>query len=436
MTTRLAWLSVLLLVDCSGTGCNDGEGSADVGQPDHDAGDAESGTDASVNPACNDASQGTRWAGWSRVTEVNACCTVEVPDNVGTSIAPLTWVACLNGDSNCREMAANWVAPNGSRFEKANVVGNVINMWRALDTSFGEADLYDLASGSPIAGWRTYLSPDTPWEGQPIVGATSLWVFIFGTGPSDPFPIGRFAHADLYSSLHPSPFYEAPASSVGNNGIQDLSASDTTVAFDVEPPGIIGFARASNPSAFVFTSMGGMINPLVVNDTVLAKSNAGNAGWGQENLIGAGGSVVTFRATPNTQVDNFACDGTTLFWTEGSGGAAGSGIQPVISAWAAPFTSDASTLVSTAHKLADISGGGFATYGIAYNGYYAVRTAQTLAVIVRGSDGAKQQLIPGTNRVFGPLSYVTATELWSLAGAANNGPSGTAFQRQQLAAWP
>ncbi len=68
-------------------------------------------------------------------------------------------------------------------------------------------------------------------------------------------------------------------------------------------------------------------------------------------------------------------------------------------------------------------------------GYYAVRTAQTLTVIIRGSDGAKQQLIPGTNRVFGPLSYVTGTELWSLAGAANNGPSG-AFQRQQLAAWP
>jgi hypothetical protein len=179
-----------------------------------------------------------------------------------------------------------------------------------------------------------------------------------------------------------------------------------------------------------------LINPLVHGDDVFAKSNYGNGGWAEEYFIATDGTAYVFRAKANTQVDNFACDGTNLYWTEGYGGAAGADDQPTQEVWSAPYTADPTTLDTTATKLADISTGGTVIYAVAFNGFYAVSRGFNGATVIRGSDGSKQQMLPGPGRQYGTLTYVSANELWAIMANGSGSISGIAFQRQLLAAWP
>jgi hypothetical protein len=142
-------------------------------------------SDAGV--VCNEASQGTRWAGWSRVTEADPCCTVEVPDQVDASVDPLTWVPCTNDAGGCQEMPITWgVQPNWTRFNVAfvtqstsSVTTNVV-LGRRLDALTVEEDIYAFTDGRALAAWRNYLSADTGWVANAAIGSSSAWVYISG----------------------------------------------------------------------------------------------------------------------------------------------------------------------------------------------------------------------------------------------------------------
>jgi hypothetical protein len=310
----------------------------------------------------------------------------------------------------------------------------VVRVERLLGPSYGEIDLYAMGSGVPIGGWRDYLTQQTLWTGAPFLGDSTTWVFIQGSRDTTVKGNSFVVNAPTAQALHPTPFQMVPPSALTGGGMQDFAASDTTLAFDIEPIGHIGRTSSSTPDKFTFTTVGDLINPLVRGDDVLAKSYYGNGGWAEEFTIAADGSASVLRAKANTEVDNFATDGTTLFWTEGSGGSPGDWAQPTIGAWSAPFSTDASTLNTTAKQLADVSGK-YALSGIAFGGYYAVESDRDKVWVVRASDGAKQQVSAGANRWFGALVYVSATELWAVMSSTAN-VSGVAFQRQTLAAWP
>ena len=313
---RVASLIASAALAACGADGNAADAGADSGVPDStDAGPkGDAGADG-ASAACNDASQGTRWAGWSRVTEADACCTVEVPDALASSIEPLTWVPCTNGAGGCSEMPVDWGDAGTTRLNYARALPSgdaptYVLVGRRLDADTGEADVFDFASGKPLAAWREYASLDTPWGFNVTPASSKTWVYMDGA-----WDLRMVSSGPTGGAMHPAaPFHLLPSDQVAQNAMQDFAASDTTLAFDLEPAGRIGRVSASAPDSFVFSSGGsGLVAPMVHGDDVFAKSNYGNAGWAEEYLITADGTATVFRSKPNTQVDNFATDGMNFY---------------------------------------------------------------------------------------------------------------------------
>lgn len=303
---------------------------------------------------------------------------------------------------------------------------------RTLDmgNSNYEYDVYDFATSAPLGSWR---GKDGGCDLRVAVGGGTMTLFglVVGTGMS----VATGTPQDLAS--RPTFFRVAPAALIGQ-GIQEVNASDSTVAFDVEPAGTVFRAAVGSAGS----QEGKRPHPplllqRVEGEDVYGLAEHGTAGWGQFYRVDADGSVVLYRSNPNAHVGVMRTDGTTLFWTETYGTTdVVSSYQTRAEVWAAPYTRDPVQLASTARKLADVVDPilGVPLDAIAFNGLFAFTTNRShVSWVVRASDGSAKRVDPGASWNFPRLglTYVTNTELWSLILK----PNGEGLARLPLGTW-
>ncbi len=413
-----------VLIDCGGESASKTDGpAADAWVPDAvgpllDA-DVEHGDSSACATRNTDGGPISDWPGWRRVTELDPCCKVDVALDIGSILPPLTWVACTNGLPNCLQLKDDWLdalpgVAAAAVTQDSREPTKFLVLARTLSMTENEQDVYDLSSGSPLAGWRKRLDGTC----LVLVAGSSDQITVLG----DVFASGLYASTGSPGSIATLPHFEKFAGIQTNGlGIHQVKASNTTFALDDEPAGVVfrgavgsktvQAARSPHPPLFL---------EAVYGDDVYAESEHGTANWGQSYRVDADGSVVLIRSNANAHVGGLRSDGATLFWTETYGTQDVNGTQSRAEVWAAPYTRDTTQLASTARLLATITDPmlGVTLYATAGNGIYAFMTSLSRpAWVVRASDGAVKPVDPGpaSSRFLEPV-MLTPTELWITGG--------------------
>jgi hypothetical protein len=293
--------------------------------------------------------------------------------------------------------------------------------------SLDEDDLYDIASGTPIAAWRDGDSSTQHYcLIEPLLGQTTVTInaFLYSQGL-------YVAHGDPSSMIHDPPFqqYSSPLT-----GFQERLASDRVFAFDLEPQGVI--ARTDFGSGTLQQASGnmGLFLCMVESDDVFACSDKGTAGWGQLYEVDASGTLALLRSNPGAHVTTPASDGTRIYWTETYGSTDGLQQQTRMEFWSAPYTADPLTLAATASRFAQVQNPQLPITSIAFGGLMAVSTRDNTVYVARLDDGKVIQPSPGPNRYFSGLVAVTPSELWSIESIAQGAPN-SSLSRIGLGDW-
>lgn len=421
--------------------------SADVQQtsppPTEDSGMVGDGGDADASPSDadgNDLDQASAdgtfdctaspatWPGWKDL-ETPTCCELAVPSTLSTAVHDLSWHACA-GAPSCQELdmsALGLSSPRGlfksgsSRGPDGKPVWLLLGV--SVDTDTGQWALYDWATSSPVAAWRSRLGSRCAIH-PIIVGAGRNAALLEITYPD----LNKWLADGDPATLSTAPLFQSVSGSEVAD-IQDVALSDTTFAFDLPLSGRI-LRMAIGSEKYVLSPATGfpaLLMDFVEGDDVFALSEHGTTGYGQEWRIDPDGTPVVVRAKDGRHMCTFATDGTTLFWTEifGSTDFFATMTREV---WAAPYSTDPATLDASAKRVAAIPDGHISPRAIAYGGIYAVESvANGLDVfVVRLSDGATQTVSDALG--FQDLVYVSDTELWATTGAGT-------LRRYSLATW-
>lgn len=431
ITSVLALLGTLS-VACARCGGEDAQRTLAAGDASAAPQSRPSATTDSAPITC-ETSAVSDWPGWHRVAVSTAFCDCkfDIPADLTKEVGSLDWRPCADGGSECQDLRFT-PRPDGVRqyFAVARVSPGkrFLHFTRTLDQAAFEDDVFDLATGKPLAGWRVdALSKcnSSVALGPNVVGLyMSLPHYQSGVVFGTPEELGRNPR-----------FVPQPPDLEGRElRVGQFETSDTTLAFDLQPARAI--ARARIDSKDYRTALGsGLSWPMVAGDDVYAWSEHGTDGWSQEYLVGPNtGKAALYRGKPNTVVSGFRSDGTTMFWLELSGDANPLALQPKVEVWGAPYTNDPSVLASTAQRIAVIPGPmSPRRHTIAFDGLFAFEWGET-AFVVRRSDGAIKQIAAGHGRYFWGTMLVTPTELWSMMGELPS-LTGVAISRYSLGVW-
>jgi hypothetical protein len=333
------------------------------------------------------------------------------------------------------EFSATWVtAPTtpiygygkASRDASGSPRGLIFNRGIAGYNSPDENDLYDIATGKPIAAWR---DGDSSTQHhcfiEPLLGQETVTV-------NAQFPQGSYvANGSPQVAMADPPLQQYSTTALG---FQERLASDRVFAFDLEPQGII--ARTDFGSGTLQQAQGtvGLLLSMVEGEDVFAISEHGDAGWGQIYTVDANGTLALLRSNPNAHVATPACDGSRIYWTETYGTTDVLADQTRTEFWSAPYTADAATLASTAGKIAEVPNRMLPISAVAFAELVAVSTRDNTVYVVRLTDGKVIQPDPGPNRYFSGLIAVTATELWTIE-SVNQGAPNSSLARIGLGSW-
>ncbi len=388
------------------------------------------------------------WSGYRRLTELSACCLVDVALDASTSLPTLEWIACANGTTNCTEVKRTWPTNNPSAFFGVGRVSHdtsglplLLPLGFPLSGTSGMTGFYALPSVSLVAGFRADNGNTIGgWARCPFnelaAGDSIALLARAGAG-------GAIVTADgPPSTITTSPPFGVRAPPGAVPGFQSSFASASRLAFDVQPSGTIELWPYDSGTLLKANNTTGaaLLLDFVEGDDAYASSVYGTSGWTQEYHVAADGSVSLFRGKNMTQVTAMASDGVSLTWCESYGNSAPSDQQPNVEVWSAPYTNDAVLLANNAKKLATLPFAYSCGVSVAFQGYFATTTVPfTSAIVVRLADGSTQSISAGPGRGFGSLALVSETELWSTMNAVTDagtiGLSGAAFARYTLGAW-
>jgi hypothetical protein len=269
--------------------------------------------------------------------------------------------------------------------------------------------------------------------------AGSVKTVTFG-GRKSAAPYFRFAWGSPEALAAFPVFEQVPSTIVPDvEVLQDLNASDSTFAAVAAYQGAIVRIELDGGAITKGSILGDALStPLVIGDVVLAQSHVANSsGWAREVIVKPDGSVAVFREVANTNVTNFATDGTNLYWQEAHGGASYTSAQPDGEVWYAPLTTDPTTLASTAKVLVPTVSNGAPSQAVAFGGFYAVQNVWDGYWVVRASDGATKMVPATPNRRIHYLGYVSsASEIWFVEDGPIAIQSGIALVRVQYGTWP
>lgn len=411
---------------CAASNCG-GDSSPTAADPDAwantDAGgisltDASGNRDASATGTCSVApnAQVTDWSGWRRVTVFDPCCVTDIPIDM-SAVPALSWRNCMDPDAapGCLEMIPSPDEPSIPTYPHAYVSHDgqgrpkYLVLWRVLssDRSKYEEDVYDIQSGQGVAAIRVDDS----------VSRSTCHSEIFPSDGAVTFVSIQYATGDVVvASGEPRSILRAQTpprrlAGIARGAVQGLSTSNTTLAFDVQPAGIV-YREKLDSGAYASTSGKADFPKLldfVERDDVYARVDGQ---WTSEYRIDPGGTATLLRALSDRHVSAFQSDGVSMFWME----SAGSMLTPnSYEAWTAAYTSDPQTLSAGAHKLAAWSGNfGIPLVATALNGIYAVIQG-TDSMLVRSSDGATKRIAAPSGVGFAWAAAVSASEVWAIA---------------------
>lgn len=432
----------LLLVLGGCMHCTDGGTTVDAGVRDA-SGDRSAPLDAAGEATAWDGGPISDWLGWRRLTEVDPTCPVDVPTDA--SVLPkVSWISCTDGRQKCLQIdTTNWndhtSTINFGAGYMSEGLSHIILLGRPVSDQNGlnavfEEDFINVTSWVTQAAFRTSAAGNNcsgnfaisksyayfAW--QPITNPTPIQV--------DKRPLGQIGDTTFHfvtTDLN-------PWTQLGQSQTQQMWASDSTLAFDLEPVHIVGRIDGSS-NHVALTSKVALTFPIVVGSDVYAIDQTGTDGWARIMRVNADGSMTEYRAISGHRVSTPASDGVTMYWTECYGTSdPTNNVQPNVEVWSAPYTNDPLTLAATATKVANL--GTNCIYNLqqlAQNGMFFATSAGT-NYVYRKSDGKLLTFQNGNQRgTWYPL-YISQSEYWSIE-AQQNGPKGVALTRLQLDPW-
>jgi hypothetical protein len=348
---------------------------------------------------------------------------------------PWSWVPCTNGAANCVEFETTWAPKNGPYFGAPKMSRDSSGRPRWLEFTRGigdfnappaEWDLYDIASGTPLAAWRGGDDPQhTGCSVEALLGQQTVTINAMFRG-------SFYAASGALNAMTNDPPLQRYSPALPT--FQDDIASDRVFAYDLEPQGLIG--RLELDSGVLHQAKGtmGLLLDMVEGDDVFAISEHGTAGWGQIYTVDATGKLALLRSNTSAHVATPASDGTRIYWTETYGSQDVLVQQARMEIWSAPYTADAGTLAATATKLAEVPNTLIPLEAVAFDGLVAVVERGGSVYVARQSDGKVIQPDPGPSRRYSQLVAVTPTELW-VTESNSPGPPSTSLSRIGLGTW-
>jgi len=204
-------------------------------------------------------------------------------------------------------------------------------------------------------------------------------------------------------------------------GVQNVGASDTTLAFDINgasavrlPIGSLSYVQATGTPGLLFAFVNG--------DDTFFESEYGNNGWGQIWRLDASGSAILIRERTGRHVFSPATDGQTLFWVEAYGPNPNLS-QPMdaVEVWASAYSTDPAAINAGAHMLASFPSARVPANPIAFLGTYLMNTGSWHAIRTDGTVSTVPS--PDPNLYLHEGFYVDEAEMWSFASVYNGFPN-------------
>lgn len=419
--------SAALLVHCSCGGTGD-PADASSDQPndakprDTSADDAAASEDVGADVRC--AAQGQvvhDFAGYTRVTALDPCCAVDVPDDLATPPS-MSWEPCSTGRPSCQQFKVTWTNPDGPkrfafgrRYRAANGAGSFeVGLWHSKNVV--EDVVYDLATGATLKAWRS----DQASQCFASSAANTNLVVPIAFAQGEPFRLAAEPR-DAGAMLDATYFGLGDATLGKVDAIGKYDMTDSTLAMWMGATGAIVVGPPKGPFRRGTTTHV-MSDPFVYGTMVLALAEHGNAGYAQLDHVALDGTIATYLALPAVHVSAPAVEDGRVFWVQASGGATSTSPPSTCELWSAPV-SDTTPSAPSRSKVGDLPLCGVVSESFAADGYLAIRLGPDKLVVVRASDGAMRAIDATPNRHFGAIANVTATEVW----APEAGDKGTEF---------
>ena len=376
------------------------------------------------------------WPGWRRLTGLDPSCPTDIPLDPWSAMPALVWIPCTSGRTQCNELDLSKIPHPalGTIFVggRVGLGAQYLVVFRLTDQKdVAEQDVYSVAGLVPAAAWR-YSEGNPACLVGPIPTKDKLVMYAEFAGVSNIIPATAIGTpAALMTSMTNATFVHW--SPDPQSRPQFIAASETAFAGDL---GVMGAILRQPPatSSYVKTTPQGLSRPLVFGDDVLAWNEHGNNYWAEEVVVKPDASTYILRAVANKNIVGFATDGVSLWWQETSGTAnADQTTNLTIDVFQAPYTTDPTTLASTAKKVTTFTNATLSSIPITFNGLYAWPGGFT-TYIVRGDGTFTTVASDGKTWSQFPV-YVSSSEYWSIESTLPSGPLGTAFTRIQLGTW-
>jgi hypothetical protein len=401
--------------------------------------DAEASTDAPTT--CTYASPDAQaadstWSGWHHIPQLDSCCAASVPDDLQTTVAPLTWDPCGDASDGCLDFHALARAPQpylpvAIVTRDAAGAASSLEVFQAVsaDLSTFDAYVYDLSSGMGVAAWRWDAAFSPCHVFDLTLGNDSLSLLVRTSNQTLGVASGTPA------SVMTNPSFRSLAGFEQVSAVQDTATSSSVFAFDIAPAGNV--YRTTIDSGSVQTTLGkqtgeSLFLSFVEGSDVFAVSDHGTVGYAQLYTVAADGSPVLLRGFPDHDVSALATDGHSLIWTETY--ASNDGGSSMLQFWSAPYTTDPVALASTAVQVGSAQGVLTPSQAIAFGGIYSVYAGGSGQLVVRVADGHVLNLQPPTGYDFWKAAYVSNTELW-IGLSITSGPRAVGLRRIPLGTW-
>jgi hypothetical protein len=346
----------------------------------------------------------------------------------------LAWKPCENGVAGCQQLVVDWMTdgspvPFSVYFGVTHDSGGIPNLlFFTRFFNYGrdpvEIDIYGLSPGRPLLAFRM---KDTAAVNRCLLTALAgeSSIVAYGRGAA-----GTWSYSSVFAKSLGDGFRFHP---LGSDFLFDHSTtgrsttSDSTFTIEL----VDGITRTQLPDGdtAVISSFAMDFNE---GDTIFAIRAVGQAG--QEWVLPTSASPALMRGPPDTDVDGFRSDGTSLAWIEGTG-AGPDGLPTNKTLWTAPFTTDPATLATSAHKVTDLAVGDKWAAGVYFNGLlngiYATGNGAGELIAVRLADGARTKVLPGPGWMFRIVGPMYPTEVWGLM-SQSGGPDGIALARYTM----
>ena len=406
-----------------------------------DANQVDVSTDA---PYCTPDGGATHdWQGYTRVVALDPCCKIDSADDASASFAAIQWITCKSGRPSCQELNPTWRSDGiQSYFVGFNVTSDATNTPSLLElhifinsATYGQV-IAPFQGSNALASWQIgtgcALAATRPSAGvgQSITlaaNASAVPFFRYASGTPQ-----TLTSAPTFTVI---PTTTVPANEILQEGTASLSTFAATEAYGGK---ILRLPMDGGPFATGSIPQDALSVPLIIGNDVIAQSHVANSsGWAREVVVHDDGTTVVLREVVNTNVSDFATDGTNLYWQQTHGGATPGSYQPQGEIWYAPVTTDPTTLANTAQILASPITGGITDNAVAFGGYYAIgdTTSDQGLWIARASDGALQWVPVTVGHKLSTVGYVSSSEIWFVENGSIAEQVGLSLVRIQYA-WP